>query len=147
MATCNPFSMARPVAALVAALILTGCMSIDIDGVSLCRDENWAGSTLYLGRSTEASPITDEAWKTFVEAEVTPRFPDGFTWMDGQGAWYNSAFKRTIYEDSTLLIILHPDSKENRKKVFEVASAYRVTFNQQAVLRARAATCVAFITD
>ncbi len=147
MATSSPSTLVRLMTALVAALMFSGCMSIDIDGVSLCRDENWAESTLYFGRSTEANPISDEAWKTFVETEVTPRFPDGFSYLDGKGAWYNSAFKRTIYENSTLLIILHPDTRENRMKIAEVADAWRVTFNQQAVLRARQDVCVAFITE
>lgn len=137
-----------PLAALCAMLLLlAGCMSIDIDGPSPCRDKAWAESTLYLGRTMNTKPVSDEAWRTFVETDVTPKFPDGFTYTNARGAWYNSVFKQTLYEDSTMLIILHADTDENRRKIEDVARAYRATFNQQAVLRARKSVCVAFITE
>ena len=131
----------------IATLLLSGCMSVDIQGLPLCRGELWSESTLYLGRTMNGAPISDQSWKTFVESDVTPRFPDGFTMLHGQGAWRRQGTEETGYETSTLLIILHPDTVQDRRKITEVAEAWRSTFNQEAVLKARGNVCVEFITE
>ena len=131
----------------IATLLLSGCMSVDIQGLPLCRGELWSESTLYLGRTMNGVPISDQSWKAFVESDVTPRFPDGFTMLHGQGAWRRQGSEETGYETSTLLIILHPDTDQDRRKISDVAEAWRTTFSQEAVLRARGNVCVDFITE
>lgn len=132
---------------LLMSLVLQGCMSIDIDGFPLCRSELWSESTLYLGRGLEAAGISDEAWQDFVESDVTPRFPDGFSIIEARGAWRNRTLSRTTYENTTVLVILHPNTNEDRSKIREIADAYRTAFNQEAVLWARSSACVAFVTE
>lgn len=135
------------IAALWFAMLASGCMSIDLDNKTTCPDEPWQESTLYLGRTMNQAPISDEAWQAFVESEVTPRFPDGFTFLNGHGAWKSAQLGRTMYENSTLLIILHPDTEQDRLKVEEIAEAWRIAFNQEAVLRSRGKMCVDFIAE
>lgn len=128
-------------------MLAAGCMSFDFDNKTACTGERWLESTLYLGRTMNRAPISDEAWQDFVESDVTPRFPDGFTFLNGHGAWKNARLGKTIYENSTLLIILHPDTEQGRRKITEIAEAWRATFNQDAVLRARGNVCVDFIAE
>ncbi len=97
--------------ALLLAMLASGCMSIDLDRKTACAGERWLESTLYLGRTMNREPVSDEAWQAFVESDVTPRFPDGFTFLNGHGAWKNAQLGKTIFENSTLLIFLHPDSE------------------------------------
>lgn len=129
----------------IAALLVTGCVSIDLDRKTGCSGETWLESTLYLGRTLNRAPISDEAWQRFVESDVTPRFPDGFTFLNGRGAWKNAKVGKTMYENSTLLIILHPDTELELQKITDVAKAYRTTFNQEAVLNSHKKVCVDFI--
>ena len=130
----------------LVALLVTGCVSIDIDRTPGCSGEIWLESTLYLGRTMNRATISEEAWQSFVETDVTLRFPDGFTFLNGHGAWRNAKSGKTMYEKSTLLIILHPDTIEKSEKITEVAEAYRTTFNQEAVLNSNKQVCVEFIT-
>ena len=133
------------IAAFSLAMLVTGCMSIDLDRTVSCSGEDWLESTLYLGRTMNRAPVSDEAWQAFVESDVTPRFPDGFTFLNGHGAWKNAQLGKTIYENSTLLIILHPDTDQNRSNVQAMAEAYRTTFDQEAVLKSHKKVCVEFI--
>lgn len=131
----------------LAAFLCTGCLSIDIDRKTDCTGDTWLESTLYLGRTMNKAPISDEAWQRFVENDVTPRFPDGFTFLNGRGAWKNAQFGKTMYENSTLLIILHPETEQELSKIREIAGAYRTTFKQEAVLQSHGKVCVDFITE
>lgn len=133
------------VAALWLTMLAAGCMSFDFDNKTACTGERWLESTLYLGRTMSREPVSDEAWQAFVESDVTPRFPAGFTFLNGHGAWKNAQLGKTIYEKSTLLIILHPDTDQDRSKVQAMAEAYRTTFNQEAVLKSHKKVCVEFI--
>ena len=127
--------------------LLTGCLSVDIEGIELCQDDTWSQTTLYLGRGLSGASIDDEAFRGFIEEEVTPRFPSGFTMSHGEGAWKNTSLGKTIYETSTMLIILHPGSKTERQALRQIANAYRTRFHQQAVIEARHSVCVTFITE
>lgn len=131
---------------LITVLLFTGCMSIDIDKAANCSGEDWLESTLYLGRTMNGTPISDEAWQSFIESDVTLRFPDGFTFLNGRGAWKNAKAGKTMYENSTLLIILHPDTMQELSKIRDMAKAYHATFDQEAVLQSHKKVCVDFIT-
>lgn len=131
---------------VVTLPLLAGCMSVDIDGLQACQGDTWSQTTLYLGRGISGASIDDEAFRSFIEEEVTPRFPSGFTMSHGEGAWKNTFLKKTIYEKSTMLIVLHPGLKAQRTSLREIANAYRVRFHQQAVIEASHAVCVAFVT-
>ena len=68
--------------------------------------------------------------------EVTPRFPDGFTVLDGYGQWRNKEGK-IVKEDSKVLVVLYKkaDLKTATAKLDEIRVAYNKTFQQQSVLR------------
>ncbi len=100
--------------------------------------EPWVQTELYFGRGTNDtdSEITDEQWGDFLDAEVTPRFPDGLTVLDGYGQFLNASGV-IAQEDSTVLIILAPLDPTGATSALldEIREAYKVEFDQESVLR------------
>ena len=126
---------------------LSACETLsDLSGGS-CSGEMWSEATFYFGRSRlEETPTSQAEWTKFVEEEITPRFPDGFTVFEARGAWGNPESGKTIYEGSKVLTILHPGTVKSRQKVMDLAEAYRSRFDQQAVLTSQTRTCTTFHT-
>jgi hypothetical protein len=114
-----------PVASPVASYALP-CAEVS-PGVGF---EAWVRSELYFGA------VSDEEWEGFLDNEVTPRFPDGLTYLEGYGQWRNSAGVITE-EDSIVLIIFYPlefaaDASANLE---EIRTEYKEQFDQESVLR------------
>ena len=100
--------------------------------------EPWVQTELYFGRGTDDTEgeITDEQWQGFLDSEVTPRFPDGLTVLDGYGQFLNASGE-IASEDSTVLIILAPldPTGETSAALDEIREAYKAEFDQESVLR------------
>ena len=72
---------------LIAGFILAGCGGY---AVSTCPEgtDSFAEYQLFFGRSNAGGEVvSDETWAAFLADTVTPRFPDGFTVVDGAGQW------------------------------------------------------------
>ena len=119
-------------AATIAVLVLVAM-------VGGCAQRGWVRSELYFGLSAgpaaHAMDVTDADWATFVDAEVTPRFPDGLTVLDGAGQWRASANSPVVRERSKVLVILRPNTPDADRKLQEIRAAYRARFGQAEVLR------------
>jgi hypothetical protein len=90
---------------------------------------------LYFGRSqTDGGQVSDQQWEQFIEEEVTPRFPDGYTVVDGSGHW-RLASGATTRESSKLLILIHSAGPDADAKIEDIRAAYRDRFKQESVLR------------
>ncbi|MEJ2415771.1 MAG: DUF3574 domain-containing protein [Exilibacterium sp.] len=99
---------------------------------------------LFFGLSKpDGTTISDSEFEAFVDAEVTPRFPDGLTQLDGSGQFLSSSGV-LIKEGSKVLILLYPFSKSASAKVNEIRDAYVSQFNQESVLRTDEQNCVSF---
>ena len=99
--------------------------------------EKYYGTELYFGRSIPGGGmVSDEEWAQFLAEVVTPKFPDGFTVLQGQGQ-YREKTGKIISEPSQILIFLYPAKtrKASRAKIDEIRSAYIRKFNQESVLR------------
>jgi hypothetical protein len=111
-----------------------------------CADgaEAFSRIELFFGLSRPGGVITEEEFKTFIDARVTPRFPDGLTLLTGSGQ-FRSASGTIVAEGAKLLILLVPirDPRAN-EKVEAIRSDYRWQFQQESVLRADATSCVSF---
>jgi len=94
---------------------------------------------LFLG--SKSTPVSEVEVRRFVDREVTPRFPDGVTIVDGGGQWTGDE-NRLIREASKVVLIVLPNS-EARNRVAAVRRAYRTQFRQSPVVVAPPATCVA----
>lgn len=129
--------------ALVLALALGGCASWS--GASCPKGLQSADiANLYFGRSiADGGSVSDADWAGFVDREVTPRFPQGFTVSDASGAWRNAA-GQTIRERSKVLTIAITDRKGVRGKLDAIRAAYRKRFHQESVLLVESRGCVSF---
>ena len=80
--------------------------------------------------------IDRRQWDRFLADTVTPRFPEGLTWLDVHGQWREPG-GRIGKLPSRLLIILHADSPANETALDEIAERFRQR-HHTAVLRASA---------
>ncbi|MDO9223887.1 MAG: DUF3574 domain-containing protein [Caulobacter sp.] len=137
------------VAALAVALVLplAGCMSLnvvaDVDG---CPGGLKPVTTaeLVFGRNIGAGAgVSDADWRAFVDAEVTPRFPDGLTVADAAGQWrgVNGAI---VAEPSKVLLLVLKGEPDERTRIDAIRAAYKARFSQESVLLIERPACVGF---
>lgn len=136
----------RALAALVAALALAGCVSVDVDTSLTCGGGLTSTTTaeLVFGRNIGSGLGVSEAdWQAFMDTEVTPRFPEGLTVFDAAGQWrgVNGAI---IAEPSKVLLLVLAGASGEAEKIEAIRAAYRARFRQDAVLLIERPACVAF---
>lgn len=99
---------------------------------------------LFFGRSSGANgEVTDADWRGFLDAEVTPRFPDGLSVSDVYGQWKSPAGD-FVREDSKALFIVLAGKPGERERLDLIRDAYKRRFHQQSVLIVEQRACVAF---
>jgi hypothetical protein len=136
--------MRRPLPFLVlsAALVATGALASPITcSAGLHRATT---AELFFGRNVEDNGVVSESdWGQFVDAEVTPRFPDGLSVNDVYGQWRNptGAFVR---EPSKALFLVLSGAPDERQKLDLVRNAYKARFHQESVMLVEQQACVAF---
>jgi hypothetical protein len=108
--------------------------------------ELWAHTELYFGMSIqpEGTLISEEQYQQFIDLEVTPRFPEGFTVLSGRGQFRNSSGV-IIREPNKVLIVFYPFSPTRSAALEAIRAAYVGRFRQESVMRVDdAPACVAF---
>ena len=137
----------RAQAAVLAAFVLLGCTSVSGPSApSACRaGEAMIETQLFLGLSKPGGgQVSAAQFDAFVKAEVVPRFPEGFSVLDGKGFWLDGGTKRTISERSKVIVRLHPPDEAADAAIDAIAGAYKTRFAQEAVLRVDKAVCARF---
>jgi hypothetical protein len=128
----------------VAALMssLTACVSSQ---QPRCHGGEQAAvaDTLYFGTQEPHGVVTNEEWTGFLKDVVTPRFPHGFTVMEGSGQWL-SASRAPVHESTHILYLVHPDDEASDALLTRVITEYRTRFSQESVLRVKVRACAAF---
>jgi len=125
----------RPPAPTVAAAPTSYCAG---------GESNYVRSVLYFGLSSpDGSVLADTSWSRFLEAAVTPAFPDGFTVAPATGQWRDKSGD-IVREPSRMLLVIHPASSEADTSLRRIIDQYRVSFHQESVLWERSPVCVAF---
>lgn len=92
---------------------------------------------------SKGPPITEEEWASFLDAEVTPRFPTGLTTLRGPGQWRGS-YGRLAKEQTHILVIWHEPSPRADADIEAIRSAYKSRFRQESVMRVDSVSCVLF---
>ena len=125
---------ARGVAAALLLLLAAGCAGAGPALEVLPGSQAVVRSELVFGRlKPDGSVVTDGEWRTFVDEQVTPRFPDGFTVLDVLGQ-YRARDGRIQAEPSKILLIVHGLDTRPRAAIQEIRDAYRRLFQQESVL-------------
>ena len=91
----------------------------------------------------DGGEVGEAEWRAFLDAEVTPRFPDGLTVLNGYGQWRNSA-SVIAKEKSAMLVVWHRPTVDSEAKIEAIRTAYKARFGQESVLRADGISCVSF---
>ena len=132
----------------VASLLLSGCVSVSGGGSSAPACP--AGQTyqqtaqLFFGRNIGNQPgVSDADFRRFMDEEVTPRFPDGLTVLDGGGQWRGKD-EVLIREASKVVLIVLPKSHDSGARIEAVRDAYKTRFRQESVLVVTQGSCVSF---
>lgn len=106
--------------------------------------DEFARTELFFGLSRPGGQITEEEFKNFVDAFVTPSFPDGLTLLAGAGQ-FRDASGATNSEGAKLLILLYPRRDRGANdKIDKIRDEYKRMFQQQSVLRSDDLSCVSF---
>lgn len=142
-------------AALAGLLLLGACApvplpvtpSVPTEPLLSCLEggESATEARLYFGRSRpDGSQVSEADWSDFMDATVTPLFPDGLTVLDARGQWRAEESAPVEKEASKLLIVVMTDPGKQRPRLKEVIEAYKKRFDQQSVLLTTAPVCASF---
>lgn len=137
---------------LLGVLTLQACSSDDEENDAFALEcpegyEQFAEFNLYFGREKgDGSEVSEQEWQDFLADEVTPRFPDGLTVLDGRGQWLDSDEDRLYREGTKVLNVLVPieATSESQAALDEISNIYVERFDQQVVFKTAAPACAGF---
>jgi hypothetical protein len=143
---------ARPLATLACLLVLlAGCAAPGAvrhaGAIHPAQAQGWVDTRLYFGLGPADQPqqgISEQAWRDFLDREVTPRFPDGLSVLDVYGQWQGAQSASPERLRSKLLVIDHADTAANRAKVEAIRTAWKRRTGDQSVLRVTQPADVSF---
>jgi hypothetical protein len=100
------------------------------------RSLDFARTELYFGTAKPDGVVTETEFLAFLDAQVTPRFPDGLTLLKGDGQFRGESGE-IIKEESFVLILLYDleSFRESSRKINTIRRLYREQFDQESVLR------------
>ena len=129
---------------LLAAASLTACATAPAPPACPTGQERLRTAQLFFGRDVAGQPgVSEAAFQKFVDEELTPRFPDGLTILDGGGQW-RGAEDKLIRESSKIVLIVLPNRGDSGKRIEAVRAAYKTRFRRDSVLQITQASCVSF---
>jgi hypothetical protein len=130
----------------VAAAGLGGCAGLGMDGPSCPTGEQpMRTAQLFFGQNIGGRPgVTEAEFRRFVDEELTPRFPQGLTVLDGGGQWKGPDQKLIRESSKVVVLVLPKHGLAAGFKLNEVRDAYKQRFRQDSVLVVTQRACVAF---
>lgn len=84
--------------------------------------------------SASAQRITEAGWIDFLDKEVTPRFPAGLSVIDCYGQWLGKNMSTPARLRSKILVIVYPDTSDNRVKIESIRTSWKQRTGDQSVL-------------
>jgi hypothetical protein len=137
--------MIRAGALILAAVALSGCAGLRM-GHETCPpgQERLRTAQLFFGQRSEGRPwVSETQFRKFVDEELTTRFPDGLTVLEGGDRWKGQENKQ-IREAAKVVLIVLPKDGDPQPRLDAVREAYKARFAQDSVLRVTAPSCVSF---
>lgn len=91
---------------------------------------------LFFGTAKPTGVVTEKEFRTFIDAEVTPRFPDGLTVLKGDGQ-FRGEDEIIVKEQSFVLVLLYPyeEAAKGSQRIDRIRELYKRLFDQESVLR------------
>ena len=89
---------------------------------------------LFFGRDISGvGEVSESQFQSFVEREITPRFPDGLTIFDTKGQFQDTT--GTVVEESSKVVsLIIEDTETNEVEIDKIANEYIEQFQQESVL-------------
>lgn len=129
-------------------VVSTGCASqpsLVKNETNAVSDSLWTKEELYFGMDIpNGGTISEEEWNTFVASEITPRFPDGITILNGLGQYRYQTDTITKEPTKIVVIFFREHVEEQEKAIDGIISLYKQQFHQESVLRATSRVSVKF---
>ena len=93
------------------------------------RPQRFVRTELFFGTAAPGDAVTEERFLAFLDAEVTPRFPDGLTLFKGHGR-FTGANGTLVKEDPFVVILLHAHEhfRASDRKIEEIRRLYKTQF-------------------
>jgi hypothetical protein len=127
--------------AVAAALALAGCAEFRSNACAPGL-QRMMQAQLFFGRNIAGRDmVTDDEWRRFLDEEVSPRYPAGFSVADVDGQ-YRNAGRAIVRERSKQLLVVGPAGDET--KLDAIRDAYKRRFKQESVLLVESPVCAAF---
>ena len=134
----------KALGALTLSFVLVGCATAPPPPACPAGQEYRHTAQLFFGRNVgDKTGVSEADFRRFVDEELTPRFPDGLTVLDGGGQWRGDE-NRLIREASKVVLIVLPKGREVPGRIDAARSAYKTRFHQDAVLLISQSACVSF---
>lgn len=135
----------RAVSALLVCTLLGACQSAPrpeakpVAAPVAPAPEVWIKTELYFGLApAEAEGLglaaAEGTWRSFLDEEVTPRFPDGLTVLDAYGQWRPEGQGEVERVRSRVLVIVHPASPAKRAGIDAICEGYKTRTGAKSVL-------------
>ena len=108
-----------------------------IPPAALAGSSAFVRTELFFGTAQpDGGAVTEEQFLAFLDAQITPRFPDGLTLLKGKGQFRGES-GILIKEESFLLILLYPveDRRVSNRRIEAIRRLYKEAFQQESVLR------------
>jgi hypothetical protein len=136
--------MPGPKGLLIAAMLALSSAAQGQEAACPAPAKPMLRAEIYFGRNVGGRlGVGERQWTRFVTRELTPRFPDGLTIIDGQGQWRGPS-GAIVHEPSKIVIVLVPEEAPVREHIAAAAAAYKQRFKQDSVAIVTRAVCVAF---
>ncbi|HEX5378669.1 MAG TPA: DUF3574 domain-containing protein [Phenylobacterium sp.] len=130
--------------AAAAVVGLSGCASLE---KSRCPagQQPMRTAQLFFGQNIGGKPgISDAEFRKFTDEELTSRFPQGLTVLDGGGQWKGPDNKLIREAAKVVVLVLPARGGDVTRKLGEVRQAYVQRFRQDSVMLVTQKACVAF---
>ncbi|WP_445178008.1 DUF3574 domain-containing protein [Pseudomonas sp. McL0111] len=98
----------------------------------------WIRTELYFSVGSvdgKEGAVSPARWREFLDKEVTPRFPDGFTAFDAYGQWRDHGAKEPERLSTKVIVILHENSPKHSSDIEAIRLAYKRITGDLSVLR------------
>ncbi|MEO7431375.1 MAG: DUF3574 domain-containing protein [Dokdonella sp.] len=107
----------------------------------------WVRTELYFGTGLADDPrsgVSDADWRSFMDSEVTVRFPDGLSVFDIYGQWRGTGQTVPARLRSKVIVLLYADTPAHRADIEAIRSAWKKRTGDQSVLRVTQPADVSF---
>ncbi len=127
---------------VLAGLLLAGCQTMPPVPACPVGQDAVRTAQLFFGKSAGGQPqVADADFRRYVDEELTPRFPDGLTVMDGGGQWQGDANKM-IRESAKVVLIVLPKGHDAGGRIADARAAYKRRFHEDTLMLLTQPSCV-----